>query len=160
MIIACDPGTTESAIVRWDGHRIVEARIMPNPLLLIGMRRLMFCNTKDSHLHIEMFASFGMIVGKEVFETCVWIGRFSEAWSNVTGVDAHMVYRQQVKMHLCQTPRAKDSNIRQALIDRFGPPGTKKDKGVTYGLKSHLWSAFAIAVYAHDNAVKPGAPTS
>ena len=31
-------------------------------------------------------------------------------------------------MHLCKTPKAKDPNIRQALLDKVGPPGVKKAK--------------------------------
>ena len=57
-------------------------------------------------------------------------------------------------MALCKNNRAKDKNIRQALIDRFGPGkaaiGTKKAPGPLYGLKSHLWSALAVAVVAAD----------
>ena len=79
--------------------------------------------TKDiDELAIEMIASYGMAVGQTVFETCVWIGRFIEA--NKGGFN--YVYRKDVKINLCGSMRAKDSNIRQALIDRFGVVGTKK----------------------------------
>lgn len=73
-----------------------------------------------------MIASYGMAVGESVFQTCVWIGRFSEiAEKKEKYVD--YIYRKEEKMNLCQTMRAKDSNIRQALIDRFGEVGTKKN---------------------------------
>jgi len=47
--------------------------------------------------------------------------------------------------------RAKDANIRQALIDRYGPGkdkaiGQKKTPGPLYGFKSHEWAALAVAV--------------
>ena len=71
---------------------------------------------------IEMIASYGMPVGKEVFETCVWIGKFAEA----SGMKENYIYRKDEKMNLCHSMKAKDSNIRQALIDRFGVVGTKK----------------------------------
>lgn len=79
---------------------------------------------------IEMIASYGMPVGKEVFETCVWIGRFVEDMicipqDRITVTE--YVYRKDEKMNICHTMKAKDSNIRQALIDRFGPVGTKKN---------------------------------
>ena len=98
---------------------------------------------------IEMIASYGMAVGKEVFETCVWIGRFVQA----AGVDrVRLVYRKDVKLHLCGSPRAKDANIRQALIDRWGGKaeavGTVKRPGPLYGVKSHAWAALAVAVTA------------
>ncbi len=41
-------------------------------------------------------------------------------------------------------------NIRQALIDRFGPPGKKKAPGATYGLSGDMWSALAVAVTFTD----------
>ena len=77
-------------------------------------------------LVIEMIASYGMPVGKEVFETCVWIGRFKEL-AIIRNIKVEYIYRKDEKMNLCQSMKAKDSNIRQALIDRFGIVGTKKN---------------------------------
>jgi hypothetical protein len=94
-------------------------------------------------LAVEMIASYGMPVGREVFETCVWIGRFVQAWQP----GAHeFVYRRDVKMYLCGSNRAKDGNIRQALLDLVGPQGTKKAPGPTYGLRGDEWAALAVAV--------------
>jgi hypothetical protein len=53
-----------------------------------------------------------------------------------------------VKMHLCGNQQAKDKNIRQALLDKVGPVGVKKTPGPCYGVKSHAWSALAVAVTA------------
>jgi hypothetical protein len=99
-------------------------------------------------LAIEMVASYGMPVGREVFETVRWIGRMQQVWHNPEAV--RFVYRQDVKLHLCGSPRAKDANIRQALIDKLGPVGTKAAPGPLYGIKSHVWSALAVAVTAFD----------
>ena len=78
---------------------------------------------------IEMVASYGMAVGAEVFETCVWIGRFMESLirCNVSNSEIHRIPRIQVKNHLCHKSNANDSNIRQAIIDRFGG----MERGVT-----------------------------
>lgn len=73
-----------------------------------------------------MIASYGMAVGKEVFKTCVWIGRFKEiALSRLK--ETKYIYRKDEKINICHSMKAKDSNIRQALIDRFGPVGTKRN---------------------------------
>ena len=151
-IIAIDPGTTESAILEWDGERVRKSSIMSNGAMLMALSS---GNSTDS-VCIEMVASYGMPVGREVFETCVWIGRFIDRWKMTTGQLARLIYRRDVKLHHCGNARAKDSNIRQALVDKYGPPGTKKAPGRTYGLKSHLWSAFAIATYASETAMEAG----
>jgi len=140
-ILALDPGTTETAFVLWDGRRILDADHLPNA----EIRQILIGREYDA-VACEMIASYGMAVGKEVFETCVWIGRFLE----VARTDTRLVYRRDAKLHLCHSPRAKDANVRQALIDRLGPQGTKKNPGPTYGMRSHLWAALAVAVYAND----------
>jgi hypothetical protein len=90
-----------------------------------------------------------MPVGAEVFETCVWIGRFMQYWCHFASEQSiTRIPRKEVKVHLCGTTKAKDANIRQALIDRIGPQGTKKAPGPTYGVKSHCWPALAVAVVA------------
>ena len=101
-----------------------------------------------THLAIEMIASYGMPVGREVFETCVWIGRFVESWRAPD--DVLLVYRRDVKLYLCGSPRAKDANIWQALKDKLGEVGTKAKPGPLYGVQSHARAALAVAVYTHD----------
>ncbi|MBV8782506.1 MAG: hypothetical protein JO353_14005, partial [Phycisphaerae bacterium] len=54
--------------------------------------------------------------------------------------------------------RAKDGNIRQALIDRFGPTkeraiGKKKSPGPLYGMSGDCWSALAVAVTYADQRI-------
>lgn len=140
MILAIDPGSVQSAWVRYEEGKIYGFGISPNEEL-VG-----WVGECSGHLAIEMIASYGMPVGKDVFETAVWIGRFIQAFKG----DHTKVYRKDVKMHLCGSMRAKDPNVRQALLDRFGPPGTKKDKGVTYGISKDVWSALAVAVTFAD----------
>lgn len=141
-ILAIDPGTDKSGWCLLDSAIVKESGVMPNDELL----RLVSGwspYSKDT-LAIEMIASYGMAVGREVFETCVWVGRFQQAWRDPNSV--RLVYRRDVKMHLCCTAKAKDANIRQALIDLLGPQGTKKAQGATYGVKSHAWAALGVAV--------------
>jgi hypothetical protein len=95
-----------------------------------------------------------MPVGKEVFETCVWIGRFQEALIKNNAQNIQLVTRKEVKMNLCGSMKAKDSNIRQALIDRFGVVGTKKAPGWFYGVSKDVWSAIAVSVTYYDLYLK------
>ena len=143
-ILAIDPGTTESGWVLFDGKRVLASAIYPNAEALVHLLRGWTAGADA--LAIEMIASYGMPVGREVFETCVWIGRFQQAWRAPDEV--RLVYRRDVKLHLCGSPKAKDANIRQALIDKLGPVGTKAAPGPLYGVKSHAWAALAVAVTA------------
>lgn len=152
-IIAIDPGNEQSAAVAWDGERIAEAYLNPNREILDYLHS--FTPATPEQLHIEMVACYGMPVGREVFETCLWIGRFVEAWKVRTKKDAGLTYRSAIKLHHCNSARAKDSNIRQALIDKYGAPGTKKQRGATYGLKGDLWQAFALATFATETKQEP-----
>ena len=77
-----------------------------------------------------------------------------EAWESATGTKPQQVYRKDVKMHLCGSMRAKDTNIRQAIIDRYPASGggkcpqigTKKEPGPLYGVSKDIWSALAVAI--------------
>jgi hypothetical protein len=144
MILAIDSGTTQSAFVQFDESKnlIVDHGILPNP----EMRQILIGREYDL-VALEMIASYGMPVGASTFETCVWIGRFIE----VARTESRLVYRKDIKMYLCGSMRAKDGNVRQALIDLIGEQGTKKNKGPTYGISSHSWAALAVAVYTANN---------
>lgn len=144
-ILAIDPGPTECGWVLWDAAR---QRIVRSEITDTQSMPAIVCNYTTSVIAIEMIASYGMPVGAEVFLTCVWIGRLMQAAQDPDAV--RLVTRQQVKLAVCKSPRAKDANIRQALLDRIGPQGTKKAPGPTYGVKSHAWAALAVAVTVGD----------
>lgn len=144
-LLAIDPGPVESAyVIVDDDMRVFDANKIKNEDLLFMMSA-----DEDfrgcENLAIEMIASYGMAVGREVFETCVWIGRFVELFKNITGEESNYIYRKDVKTELCGSMKAKDSNIRQALIDLYGDVGTKKAPGWFYGFKKDIWSAYAVA---------------
>jgi len=143
-ILAIDPGPEMSAFVVWDGTRVHERNYVDNPVMLPYLALPNFFDL----LAIEKIESYGMAVGASTFDTCYWIGRFDPLSA------ALLVPRREIKLHLCHSARAKDANVRQALIDRFGKPGTKKSPGPLYGIASHLWSALAVAVTVYDGLKK------
>jgi hypothetical protein len=148
-IIAIDPGPIRSALVLWDGRRVKLSRWEDNE----DIREILRSNRDGNRrpVYIEMVACYGMAVGASVFDTCVEIGRMIE----IVGGGACRIYRRDVKLHICGSARAKDANVRQALLDAYGPVGTKKNPGPLYGCKSHVWAALAVAVTAY--ATMPGA---
>ena len=142
-LLAIDPGTNESGWVILDAdNRVAAAGIHTNHQLLTTVARW------NGELAIEMIASYGMPVGREVFETCLWVGRFIQAYPH-SGL-VRLVYRQDVKTHLCHSSSATDTNIRVALIDLIGPTGTKKNPGPTYGISKHMWAALAVAATVRE----------
>jgi hypothetical protein len=158
-VLAIDPGPTMSGWVVIDtdaGLEPLEFGKAENEELLhqIGLGSFMY-----DRAVIEMIASYGMSVGAEVFETCVWIGRFYERARHFSDMRPTLTVRKEVKLHHCGTTKANDSNIAQALIDRFalGQPnrgkGTKLAPGFFYGFKSDIWAAFALAVQYADTQV-------
>lgn len=152
MVLAIDPGYEQSAWVLWDGRIVVAHTIEPNPVALERFRY----ELAGIPVVLEQIESFGMAVGREVFETVFWTGRFYEA-AKTPAREPQRMPRKAVKLHLCQSARAQDTNIRTALMDRFGGKvaalGSKKSPGPLYGIKSHEWSALAIAVTWFDQHV-------
>jgi hypothetical protein len=141
-ILALDPGTNETAYIVWDGSTIHAKGILTNEQMLSLLKSGDLMPYQEAA--IEMVASYGMAVGREVFETCLWVGRYIERCK----APHRLIYRKDVKLHLCNSPRAKDGNIRQALIDKHGKQGTAKNPGPLYGVTSHIIAALAVADYA------------
>ena len=164
-VLAIDPGNTDSAYALIDDDRrpLFFAKVPNHALMerlgnLYGQREI-----RVDAVAIEMVASYGMPVGADVFETCVWIGRFQQRLLSL-GAHVELVKRHPVKLHHCHTAKAKDSNIVQALVDRFAPgqpnkgKGTKADPGWFYGFAADVWQAYALAVYVAD-ALPTSEPT-
>lgn len=168
ILIGIDPGTTQTA------YSIVEVKDNQlNKVLFkdkndnskiydtLKINIIEYCqseNIKNININIaiEHIENHGMAVGQTTFETCYFIGALCYQLNNNLSLELKLsnvnclvklyrIYRHQEKTLICNNSRAKDSNIRQALIDQFGNVGTKNNQGYFYGFKSDIWSSFAIA---------------
>lgn len=129
-----------------EDRRVTQHGTMPNAELL---RLLSNLGPSCGVLVLEKIEAMGMAVGAEVFETVFWTGRFAQTWKGPWD----RVTRRQVKLHLCGHMRAKDPNVRQALIDRFSEGrgkemaiGRAKQPGPLFGVAGDQWSALAVAI--------------
>ena len=151
-ILAIDPGNLASAWVLMERDTMKPIRFAKEDNLEARQSVLDICTTYTGiEVAIEMIASYGMSVGREVFDTCVEIGRFeqiAETW----GAEVSRIYRREEKMRICGSQRANDATIRQALADRFayGTPnfgkGSKQSPGWFYGFRADIWQAYAVGV--------------
>jgi Holliday junction resolvasome RuvABC endonuclease subunit len=145
-VLAIDPGSEQSGWLVW--ARGVEPfierfGIAPNDKLLESLRRNA---TGVDVVVIEEIESYGMAVGRDVFRTVHWAGRLAEAAHEL---QVAQLPRRAVKLAICGNTRAKDANIRAALMDRFGgeaAKGTKAAPGPLHGISKDVWSALAIAI--------------
>jgi hypothetical protein len=144
LVLAIDPGYRQSAFVLFDGTRIVSHGIEQNEQLLADL-------ASSAHTGIlvleemQLFSSFG--VGKEIFDSVFWSGRFAQVWAPRP---FGRLLRSKIRGHL-GAGKGGDAAVRQALIARFGPYkedaiGKKTAPGPLFGIKADEWSALAIAV--------------
>ena len=153
-ILAIDPGDKESAYCFVDSDTLSPGAFgkVPNEELLAYINTF----TYDC-IVIERIASYGMAVGRNVFETCEWVGRFTQA---ALPAKAEYIYRKEEKLHICKDSKAKDANIRRALIDRFARhdlqngKGTKAQPDFFYGFRADVWSAYAVALVYIETKLK------
>lgn len=153
MILAIDPGPKVSGVVTYRNGLVTGAAVMSNEDALFEVMHV-----AASYFAYEMIASYGASVGAETFETCVWIGRYKQAWlSRLNKEDESVipVYRMDVKKHLLHSHSGNDASVRAALIAMFGEVGTKKKPGPLFGVASHAWAALGVAVTAEDILKNP-----
>lgn len=140
MILAIDVGTIETGycLMRIDDYKPIKFGKISNEELLDIVK-----NEEYDILVYEEFQSYGMPIGISTITSITWNGRYIQSALD-RDKKVSFVYRKDEKINLCNSMKAKDSNIRQALIDRFGVVGTKKEKGWFYGFKKDIWSAYAV----------------
>jgi hypothetical protein len=166
LILAIDPGTDKSGWVLYEPTTmtIKDACLKDNKSALLVLDELDDHEKKDVFLVLERVVCQGMPVGKETFSTVEFLGACLYGYYGIYGWDTrhhYTVTRHQVKIHLCGTARAKDANIRQSIIDRFPPTGggkcrqigTKKEPGPLFRVKSHCWSALAVAMTWYETTL-------
>lgn len=149
-VLALDVGTTETGacLIEYPSYRPVDFGKLDNEELMniVG-------NGNYDILVYEEFQCYGMPIGQSTIKSITWNGRYIQKALDL-GKTVDFVYRKDEKINLCKTMKAKDSNIRQALIDRFGDVGNKQAPGFFYGFKKDIWSAYAVGVTYLDKVFK------
>ena len=154
LTLGIDPGPVKSALVGLNSDG-------PTPLRLLapnGEIRDRLADYKgwavEPCLAIEIPQPHRDFTPQSAIDTAVEAGRFIEAW----GGPVRRVKRTDVKHHLYPHHKTKkhpevpgaDAGIRAVLLKRFGPKGTKANKGPMYGYKADIFAALAVAVCAAE----------
>ncbi len=174
-VLAIDPGPDQSAWMLFGPNRIglygpKEMGIEENNLVLEAVARFA---RSGAWFVVEDMRYQRHLAGRVVNETSIWIGRFVQCWIDNGGGEWERVPRREVARHLTGDPVAKNSVIRAVLVSRWGKSdrdvkGTKNEPGPLYGVKTHLWSALALALaaaetkaaeIAHQTGITPQVPT-
>ena len=145
-VLAIDPGpvNTAYALVRRKDRHLYAFGICNNQELLQRLEQLL-----PADVAIEMIASYGMAVGAEVFETCVWIGRIMQHLESCGADDISRILRREVKIAMCGSMQAKDANVRQAIIDSYQANQSNdvtKKGGSLYKVSKDVWAAIGVAL--------------
>lgn len=99
---------------------------------------------------VEDLQSYGMAAGASMFQTAKVIGELRCTCRRLA-ICYDEISRPKIKTALCGTPRGKDANVRQALIDLYGGDkrtavGLKACPGPLYGVSKDIWAALALGV--------------
>lgn len=141
LILAIDPGPTQSGLVKFDGKRAVFADVLPNDDVL-----KILADDRSDVLAIEQFVATNQPLGHESIWTIHWGGRFHQASGDPSAV--MLLSRYQVKKALGLSQRNDDADVSRRLRELIGEKGTKAAPGPTYGVASHAWAALAVGYAA------------
>lgn len=155
IVLGIDPGSTESG---WCAYDTDEKR----PLAWGKNDNSRVLNTcagyagRREPIIIEQMSGYGMTLGSELIAALEWTGRFVEA----AGGTAYRIARRDVKLHLCDTARAGDAQVRDAIIQRYGGKekaiGRKKTPGPLYGIAGDAWAALALCIVWYEQKEASG----
>ena len=159
MILAIDPGNEYSGYAIVDEQYGIHGKGKVSNAEMMRTLEEFVEDPEAKQVVIERVASYGQTVGRHVFETCEWYGRFAGRCEE-RGFPVDFVYRLEEKMALCHSARANDATIHRALIDRFAKhdrehgKGTKANPDTFYGFARDAWAAYAVAVTWLDKQAK------
>ncbi len=149
IVFGIDPGSKKSGYVIFDGTNILGKGELENEEIIKKM------DDADEELPevitvaIEQIRGYGLVCGDDTFDTCEWGGHYAR-YAMTLGCSVRMIPRKEIKKHLCGNTTTNDKYVRQALIDRLGEQGSKKNPGPTFGIAGHTWAALAVCVTCYD----------
>jgi hypothetical protein len=139
IILAIDPGTTQSGFCVWDGGNILNVGKVDHEdiLDLIGFCRYKKDKGEEVYLYYEKLRAQGQRVGNETFDTLEWCGQYV-MYARTLGLTLTGINRKDLVKHypIIYTSKANpnpsdvDTQIFRCLCDRF--PQIQKIGARTY----------------------------
>jgi hypothetical protein len=157
MIISIDPSDTIHAWAALEGtadRPILSAFGLDFSVERMAGKAIPGIYNKPDFVAIEMVACYGMAAGAHLFDTCVRIGELKADIEKGLLIETRRITRAEVKRLICGRTAANDSNVRAAIIDRFGGPYATKKGGPLYKVSKDAWAAIAVGLAAMDPGVK------
>lgn len=168
MVLAIDPGNENTAFVLWDfrNKQMVDKDKLSNQQFLKKLEQIAHSEHKYKidEIAIECISSYGMAVGQDVFNTCIYIGILLEKIQTIFGIKPKLVFRQTIKMHHCHaTSKVNDSTINTVLRQKYGEDNTVKKPNPIYWnslversggnkyMSGDIWAAFAVATFVAED---------
>lgn len=149
-IFAIDPGPETSGYVFYDPDKetiIQMGAQTPNHHIMDMARTAGVIHDGAVILAVEAVEPFGKMLGNDLMNTILLIGRIQEATMECP---IFLVTHKDTKRNLCGTTDVKNKHVREAIEERIGKPGTKKLPGPTFGITDHTRSALAVAITVAD----------
>jgi len=154
-IVGLDPGTHTSSVVEIvrregvvDGNPWIpdESRTFHNARMGEWLAQRSFTDQSVLLAMEHMAPRPRKPSGWDTFKTIWWTGWFAAKWYNQYTTLA----RQHVCGQLTHDTRATKGKVNNAIIARYGKPGTTADPGWLFGIHDHEWDALAIALVIAD----------
>lgn len=156
-LFAIDPGSSVSGwvLLRPETRILLDAGVDDNREVLAWLHGKEVRGKTFQQAVYERVVPMGFSVGATIFDTVWWTGAFCEAFNGTDCESVPWVSRNQVKVAMCgQCTKVNDAAIRKRLLWLYSEDGrlserevvgTRKHPGPLHGVKSHAWSALAVA---------------
>lgn len=165
IFIAIDPGNEESGwvVALKDNSKLIYKNKDKN-LILYKKFKEFIKNEQVLRVGIEYPSSYGMPVNQTLLDTCTFCGILLQICKE-NNVSVDLIFRKSTKMFLCNSVRARDSEVNSRVREYIGEDYTikkpnyyywneevEKNGGARYA-NNDMYAALAVLlymIYPHD----------
>lgn len=171
IIIAFDPGNEQTGwvVVLADNSKLLYKNKENNSECLTKLS--IFLNKEKFNIvkvGIEYVSSYGMATNQTVLDTATFSGILACIFK-INNIPCEFIFRKSIKMFLCGSVRAKDSEVNCRVREYVGEDNTQKKPNIWYWNESvekyggykyannDIYAAIAVAlylIYPHDIKIK------
>lgn len=116
-----------------------------NRIMLTKQVELGDSDVSEMVIGYEWVKNYGRVVGEDVLRTAYTCGRVRA--NGQTYGRFYEPTRPTIIKHFTGRSNLPKSQVRKALLDRFGDDRVKSKGGILHGITNHAWDALAVCMY-------------